>query len=75
MAFKRRCVHGDRTQAEGRRTLNAELKRADAAVSSRRLDAWFTDCRAITLHSALGFKSPLQYRAPLGSVSDPKRVS
>ena len=52
---------------------NADLGSAAAVLAQ--LDDWFTDYNAVAPHSALGFKSPRQYRALIGSVVYPKSVS
>jgi transposase InsO family protein len=48
---------------------------SSAASVFAQLEQWFGDYNALAPHSALGFKSPRQYRALLGGVVYPKSVS
>lgn len=52
---------------------DGDLSSAGAVLAQ--LDSWFGDYNALAPHSALGFKSPRQYRALIGSVVYPKSVS
>jgi transposase InsO family protein len=52
---------------------DADLSSAGAVLGQ--LDTWFGDYNALAPHSGLGFKSPRQYRALIGSVVYPKSVS
>jgi transposase InsO family protein len=52
---------------------DGDLSSAGAVLGQ--LERWFGDYNALAPHSALGFKSPRQYRALLGGVVYPKSVS
>lgn len=58
-----------------RRDYLADGDRTSASAVLAQLEAWFGDYNALAPHSALGFKSPRQYRALIGSVGYPKSVS